>query len=279
MFVDESQDWYDGERDFLRALYASSSLVLADGLEQLVRRNAPCDWSAGIPIAERYVRPLNRSLRMMQNLALFARHFAIAAGLTDWKLDPHPELPGGQVIIALGDRRTDRALFARVEEAARGAGASPADCLICVPHTYVDVTPHGRQACIAPTLESWGLRVWDGLDESRRQGAPIIEPDQWRILQYQSCRGLEGWATIAFGLDVFYANRCKYPTERPEERVADAAAVARRWLMIPLTRAVHTLVINVEDPESPIVPLLRRACEDMPRGVVEWMPPQNGQRR
>jgi hypothetical protein len=140
VFVDESQDWYDGERDFLRAFYASSSMVLADGLEQLVRRNAPCDWSAGIPRAERYVRPLNRSLRMMQNLALFARHFAVAAGLTDWKLDPHPELPGGQVIIAavsvvpgtrrLGDNRlrARRLLCQSVQVPDRAPGGEGRGC-------------------------------------------------------------------------------------------------------------------------------------------------------
>jgi hypothetical protein len=50
--------------------------------------------------------------------------------------------------------------------------------------------------------------------------------------------------------------------------------VAKRWMLIPLTRAVHTLVITVRDPSSP-ASALREATQDpaMPRGVVEWIAP------
>jgi len=33
VFIDEAQDWTDAERDFIRTLYGSENLVLADGLD------------------------------------------------------------------------------------------------------------------------------------------------------------------------------------------------------------------------------------------------------
>jgi hypothetical protein len=49
--------------------------------------------------------------------------------------------------------------------------------------------------------------------------------------------------------------------------------VAKRWLLIPLTRAVQTLIITLRDPDSVVAQLLRTASEDpaVPRGVVEWL--------
>ncbi len=46
--------------------------------------------------------------------------------------------------------------------------------------------------------------------------------------------------------------------------------MAQRWLMIPLTRAVHTLIVTLRDPESPVAAILRAATERMPKGVVAW---------
>lgn len=269
VFIDEAQDWTDSERDFIRALYGAGNLVLADGLEQLVRRQTPCDWSTGIPKAKRYNRSLERSLRMTKNVALFANAFAREANLFDWKIAPVEKLPGGRIVIALGGEIATLDLIRALGPELAAANARPIDALLCIPPPEVVTEGDGsRYARRAMELSVAGVSVWDAVKPCVRDEAPATA-DTWRILQYDSCRGLEGWATVAFGLDQLAATKHKYPNleadadDTPEN-------VVRRWMMIALTRAVHTLVITIADPQAPLVATLRGAAERMPKGVVEW---------
>ncbi len=77
----------------------------------------------------------------------------------------------------------------------------------------------------------------------------------------------------AVSLDDFYANKLKYPTSTASAATIDAELIARRWLLIPMTRAIHLLVIHVRDANSPVAALLRQAADAMPKGVVEWTIP------
>ncbi len=269
VFIDEAQDWTDAERDFIRALYGSENLVLADGLEQLVRRQTPCDWNAGLPKAMRYNRNLGRSLRMATNLAAFANAFAREAGLRDWRIEPFEELPGGRIIIAVGGEPPEAELCAALLPSLTAGGAAPVDALICVPPQMVGSNPDGtRHAACAPALTAAGFTFWDACDDRVRDTIPN-EPAQWRIVQYDSCRGLEGWITIAYGLDQLAVTKQKHPNLAPGE-TDTPENVVRRWLMIPLTRAVNTLIITITDPDAPVLEPLRAAAARLPAGVVEW---------
>jgi hypothetical protein len=132
VFIDESQDCSDSERDFLRALYGHRRLVLADGVDQLVRRQVACDWNRGIVAAERVVKHLDNSPRMMRNIALFVNCVARALGFDTWRIEPQESLPGGRVIVATGDAILPEVLQAIVR-AAEQQRADPVDCLVCVP--------------------------------------------------------------------------------------------------------------------------------------------------
>jgi hypothetical protein len=76
--------------------------------------------------------------------------------------------------------------------------------------------------------------------------------DALRIVQYDSCRGLEGWTVINYGFDDFweykyseYLRSSKVIHEPFGNREEYASTFASRWAMIPLTRAMDTLVINL----------------------------------
>ena len=102
----------------------------------------------------------------------------------------------------------------------------------------------------------------------------------WRIVQYDSCRGLEGWATLLLAIDDLYANRIKHPNVGAVEPVAvDPVTVAKRWLLIPLTRAEHLLVVHVRDPHSAIASMLREAAGTLPKDAVEFYPACEGAAR
>jgi len=94
-----------------------------------------------------------------------------------------------------------------------------------------------------------------------------------RIVRYDSCRGLEGWITVALDLDALVAQKRQYPNNHPGDPEVDVDAAALRWMMIPITRAVHTLVISLRDAESPVTGILRDAVErsGLPPGVITWI--------
>ncbi len=269
VFVDEAQDWSNAERDFLRRLYAPAQLVLADGLDQLVTRQSPCDWNVGVPRDARVNRELNRTLRMSANVAAFVDAFAAEAGIAGWTISPNPALPGGRVILAVGP--VDRpALLEDVFASAAGAKATPGDLLLCVPPTeaYVPRGKRPRRSIVGDELRARGHQIWDACDEAVRDVPPESDAAV-RIVQYHSARGLEGWATVAFALDDLYANKLKHPNLAPGED-ASPEEVAKRWLMIALTRAAHMLVVTVENEASPVADWLRAAAARMPDDVVEW---------
>jgi hypothetical protein len=78
---------------------------------------------------------------------------------------------------------------------------------------------------------------------------------------------------VAVDLDDLAANKHKYPNLKPNDPSVEPDVVVARWLLIALTRAVHTLVITLRDPESDIALFLRGAIADrsLPQGVVEWV--------
>jgi hypothetical protein len=269
IFVDESQDCSDGERDFLRALYGHKRLVLADGVDQLVRRQYACDWNAGVPEGERVVHRLDTSLRMMRNIACFVNCFARALDFPMWHIAPQDQLLGGRVIIAVGEVDSGELLRA-VVAAARARDADPADCLICLPPTSANQDV-ARERLLTAGQDA-NIALWDGTDAAMRAGA-MADPSAVRLVRYESCRGLEGWITVAFDVDDFLKNKLRYPNQSASDPQIHPEIVANRWLLIPLTRAVQTLVIVVRDPQAPVIARLRAALEDsdLPAKVVEWI--------
>ena len=124
---------------------------------------------------------------------------------------------------------------------------------------------------IAEHLAAAAETVWDASNAAVRSTDPPAT-NAWRVIQYDSCRGLEGWASVLLAFDDLYANKLKYPNLDDADGALDPELVARRWLLIPLTRAVDVLIVHVRNGDSPLVPLLRDAAKALPRGVVEWAP-------
>jgi energy-coupling factor transporter ATP-binding protein EcfA2 len=270
ILIDEAQDCTDEERDLLRAVYGHRRIAIADGMEQLVRRQTPCDWLRGLPRAEIAQRVLGDSVRMPRNIAQFVNAFERAAGFADWVINPREDVAAGRIVIAVGQEPQTADLVRAMALAAKRDRADPIDCLICVPHSNIVRDDAGlRRAAFSNCVEEAGGVSWDASDFRTRMIAPAA-PEEWRIVQYDACRGLEGWITTALDLDQFYAQKLRYPSVHRDGRADDAGTVARRSLLIPLTRAVHMLVITVRDRTSPVGTLLREASNAMPAGVVEW---------
>ena len=271
--VDEAQDWPQAEVDLLKALYASSRICIADGIDQLVR-GARARWERGTPSSERHVVSLSRCLRMKRNLAIFANDIARDSG-TAVDLVPNEEAGGGRVVVLAGGYERYPRLHDQLLAEARSAGNAEIDFLLCVPPG--EVTSEGkaqRHSRIGRYLQARGLMVWDGVDERVRRDF-VRSVDSYRVVQYASCRGLEGWVVILDRLDEFwhecFSNRLQrgFDNRTLDEAEAAATRVAWRWVLIALTRPIDTLVITITEFDSVLGQRVKLASQHHP-DIVEY---------
>lgn len=275
VFVDEGQDWPANEIEILRTVYTPQRIAVADGVDQFVRSSV-ADWSAGISRDQIQPRRLKRCLRMKANLALFVADYAHALGLQDWDLEPNPDANGGRVLIVEGDLARQTTIFDQVCADAAKLGNYPVDLLACVPPSLVSDESEDTSSLPGQILAAAGRKVWDATSMDVREHFPT-DRDALRIVQYDSCRGLEGWTVINYGFDEFWDYKYRQWLAAPQEagNLFDkpeelAAAFACRWAMIPLTRAMDTLVINISTKHSHVGEALARVWGQR-ADFVEWI--------
>ncbi len=274
LFVDEGQDIPVKTFRILRAFFPATRTVVADGIDQRVRGGRRCSWEGDLEEGGYEVVQLERCLRMKPNLARFCNLVASHLGLK-WEVTPNGGQDGGRVILVDGNYFASRDLHDDVCAANRHAGNQPLDMLLCVPSSRVrkGAGHNYLGAADAPLLSKWGHPVWDGTDERLRDTVPQ-SPEMLRIVPYTSCRGLEGWVCILLDLDQFYDRQVEKAqlqageAEKETGLAPDPQALhldAAYWMMMPLTRAIDTLVITLSGHRNRFQKALEaaaRECED-----------------
>lgn len=275
IFVDEGQDWPSNEIDILRAVYPPERIVVADGVDQYVRSSV-ADWDAGLAREQLRPRRIRRCLRMKANLAHFVADCADGLNLQNWDLEPNPAANGGRVLIVEGDMASDTAIYERLRTEAAELGNYPVDLLACVPPSLVVRDEAKTYSVPGRTLSAGESLVWDATAVDVREQFPT-ERDALRIVQYDSCRGLEGWTVINYAFDEFFDYKYRQWLEEPKDlgglfdtQEDLAFAFAAQWAMIPLTRAMDTLVLNVSSRQSHLKDVLKNIC-DHRQDFVEWI--------
>jgi hypothetical protein len=274
VFIDEGQDWTQEEVRLIKTLYEPNQIVVADGMDQLVRGEI-ADWRGSLSQSDIRIHRLRRCLRMKANLARFCNSFAKEVGLVDWNIQPNDDAGGGRISIVVGKYNFGSDYDEKFCEDAYETGNKPVDLLVCVPPSYAKIDAEDQKSYLANTFEGLGRKVWDGLSEDGRKSIPS-SVEAFRLVQYDSCRGLEGWAVFALAFDKFWEFKTS-SAEEAQKAERDffiseedhARQVAARWLMIVLTRAIDHLVINIENSESEIGNSLRNVYEAN-NDFVEW---------
>ncbi len=268
VMADEAQDWPTAELELLKVLYPPECICLADGVDQLVR-GAAANWDAGVPQQLRRVVPLKRCLRMKSNLASFANAVAEEAGV-DWSVEPNPDAGGGRVIILQGPIEHRMPLVKHLLADAVASGNAGIDMLFCVPPSGVSRDNEGHSSSrLAKAMNAAGYTVWDGTSDQFRKDFPR-SADTLRLVQYASCRGLEGWTVILDTLEQFWnvARSTASRDYRSKNELADPqhASAVHAWYqcLIPITRAIDTLVIGFSNFDGEVARAVLDAASKHP---------------
>lgn len=270
IFVDEGQDWPNDEREILFKLFGYNFFTIADGIDQLIRGETPANWRGHLRQDQTKILPLKKCLRMKAGLTFCVSSFAAKFGLQQSEWEANQFVPGGHIVIYENENLgSTEKLIDELISNTKSAGNEPIDMLFCVPSTMVHTNPNlSKSSYSIPLLfKSWGLKIWDGTSSSERDSYPT-ENDQLRIVQYESCRGLEGWSVVLFGLDDFYLSKLNQ-IQNNNSNEAQAKLLTARWLMIPLTRAMDTLVIHLSSKNSVVKDVLKDIASQY-ESLVEW---------
>lgn len=269
IFVDEGQDWKDEEKEILMKFYNKGRLVVADGENQIVRGIMPQNWIIDLNKDQYERHPSSVCLRQKNNLVKFSITFAEELGIK-WKIKETPKgMEGGKIIIRKGELK-EKDVRPLLNECI-SAGNEAYDLVFFVPPTLVD--RETKTSTLKADFESWDIPVFDGTNADERDGYATTK--QVRIYQYDSCRGLEGWITVAVNLDEFVDYKkndyINHDVENPimNNTFEDRRRIyIQRWLMMVVTRPIDTLIITIQDPNSRIAGILRTISSLNPNFVI-----------
>ena len=266
ILIDEAQDWTDDEKNILFKIYGPQRIIVADGVDQFIRNSHKQSWGRNIQGVR--VEEQKTGLRQKENVAKFVNAFAEEMGLT-WNVKPNKDLRGGEVIIRKNyDTRTHQRLSNYCHS--EYSNCENYDILFLVPPQMV--SREGNKSFFR-NLNTWkenGIHVFDGTNDALREQYSV-DLNDCRLYQYESCRGLEGWITICLHFDQLVEFKQKEAKdillndmlvlESPEERQRKYAYL---WSLMPLTRAIDTLVITIKDTSSDVAKHLFKVAEKYP---------------
>jgi hypothetical protein len=270
ILVDEAQDWPRSEQNILLQLYGPQAIVVADGMDQMVRGAVRSEWSL---ITERSqihrAPPEKRCLRQKSNLNEFNRVFSRCCDL-GWDLESRGDYPGGRVIIVKGKYTRD--LHEELFKNCTSDGNQAYEMLFMVPPRLANIGYEGEKGFrLRDDFQAWGVRIWDGTRKDNRKEYPN-DPLEHRVIQYESCRGLEAWTAVCMELDELFAEKLRTWQRSEDQQTIEDDDVLRcryalKWCMMPLTRAIDTTVITLAGHDNKLAEVLFEAAKRFPDAV------------
>jgi hypothetical protein len=273
ILIDEAQDWSENEKDILFAIYGREKIIVADGVDQFIRSGKKQDWARGLKQnTDFYKKTETTGLRQKFNLVNFVNHYSEKAGLS-WKVTPNNRFVGGKIIITTNTYST---LFhKRLFDDCISNGNAAYDMLFLVPPQLIEETKAGKTFSKIDIFKNNGILLFDGTNANFRNKYPI-NLNECRLFQYDSCRGLEGWTVVCLQFDELINYKLNTWEEPIEDSIALESLEDRKrryvnlWSLMPLTRAIDTLVITIKNKESMTAKMLKELSNDY-SDTIEWI--------
>lgn len=282
ILIDEGQDWDELEKEIIFKIFGKQNTIVADGIDQLVRSQTKCNWTKALK-QEIDFRKTNekKGYRQKTNLVTFVNSVAEKLNI-HWELQPREEFIGGKVTIL--NQEYSQKFHLREYDSCKKNGNSAYEMMFLVPPSLVtkatEIDYFGKEIPIRcfSKLEEFkesGISIWDGTNTNLRTQY-VVDLNQHKLFQYESCRGLEGWTVICLEFDEFIRYKMETFEDISTGELALESFEEKRdrfvylWGLIPLTRAIDTLIITIKNKNSEIAKILRSAYEENP-DFVEWI--------
>ena len=254
VFIDEAQDWAKPIPEVLQKLFRTKHLVIADGVDQFMQSSEQADW--GSP----FIPTLKKCLRQKRNLAVFTKIFASKLGVY-WNIEPNNDFPGGKVLIY---ETYDEIIHDQLTKELKQKGCTEYDMMLLASNSFAQ----DWEAELKGAYNDAGINLFDGIDENNREVEYDIVKNQGesRIYTYESCRGLEAWTTVCLRFDELFTMSHPHDYNTIEYTLA-RNYMKTLWSLMPLTRAIDTLVLVVT-ADSDISKVLKEIAIENPDFVT-----------
>ena len=247
IFVDEAQDCDEIERDLIFKIFGITNCVISIGNRQIVRKKkTEIRWALGTTKNERQVVNLKISHRNKKDLTDWYNTFSnYHYKQRPWELKENRNLHGGKLIL-LKTNEYSKALHIQLDKNLIKNENSKYDLMFLTPNKTTNIN-YSSEIC--ERLDGWNFNYFNNNDEENKtKKFPI---DAHRILNYQSCRGLEAWTIVLWNLDTIIQNiKANYVKDFPESTESEITEHVNNWLLMIFTRAIDTLVITFKNYES-----------------------------
>lgn len=240
--IDEAQDWFPSEREIILALFAPSQILIADGNDQVLRAANRANWKGDIQKRNGILHPVMSTiaLRQKKNIAIFINSLAEKLQL-GWSVRPYEDVLGGEIFLF---SQLNGKIFNTFISEYLGMAAD--EYPEYAPIDYMVLT--GRKSFKQIDALYKGLNIlqcqyWDAITKKDRDRIP--QRDEIRCVSFESCRGLEAWATILLDLDAWHA----FCQDRQAESTESLHMLLPTWFLIPFTRAKARMLVHL--PQQP----------------------------
>ena len=289
--IDEGQDFHELERDILLKMSNNKTIVVATGgKEQLIRFDKECQWniSQGKKVPHIQINKRNTSFRMKENIINLCNFIADKFEI-DLDLKPENDKDKGQVLISTkkNDERL-QSLYRQLHDEGKKNGYSPYENILFLLDTQSTHYLKRNSSRITHSIDEYDNikknkhkhnmlmldnilelsrdNIWmhnisfmknDDDDDDNNSESSFPTPDKYRIIYYESCRGLEAWAVMCFDIDLFYDRKknedaaalfCSDDLLMTEDMRRSKYAATQ--VLMALTRAMDTLYIEIHDINS-----------------------------
>jgi len=279
ILIDEGQDWPENEKNIIFFLFKSNNIIVADGIDQLIRSQSKIIWDHNI---QSYKPPVEkRSKRQKANICRFIQSFCSRVNI-EWDVDPEKELPGGKILIIEG--KYSKSIHDELYNDLIISENKPYEMLFLCPPSLVKYEMINNKSkssgfIFSDDFQKIGIKLWDGtLDKNKSEYPTNI--DEYRLFQFDSSRGLEGWTVVCLNIDDF--QKYKFDTFKEDNLNKEqldlglqsfeekALEFSYRWLTIPFSRAIDTLVLTINSKENEFSKLLYELYQSN-QDYIEWI--------
>lgn len=248
ILIDEAQDWEDLERDILYKLFGSQNFVIAYGDKQFLRKSGALNWNEinennNIIKIDTFKNPeIKISYRQASNLVYYQNRLF---GKENWSMKSFEKFVGGNVEIY--SNPFSKSDLERLLNEVKSAEGAPFDLLMLMPKSFYNEFNQLK------TFDEWGFKYQDSVDDMGKLS--VDDANGFRCLQYESCRGLEGYTVVCHWFDEYLNSKFNSYTKNLilENMLTDEEAKMRyisNIALIATSRAINKLVITIKDKNS-----------------------------